>query len=180
MDYDFGDIVDARNASGIEHFILIVGEVTRKDRLTREDRVEVMYYIITSRVYAVFKNILDYFNECLTRRDIHFLRHFSKEKSKNVISPHGLLSQAVFLDKETNYTTCLDVESMVVVNSDPLLIDKTVMDRLKADNKIIFRNRLVRLDALNLIQIIKHSNQVSIDRKNKISSCFNKIRTTLK
>jgi hypothetical protein len=174
MDYDFGDILDARNASGIDHFILVVGEVTKKGQ------TEVMYYIITSRVYAVFKSILAYFNDCLTRKDTHFLKHYGKEKTKLRISAHGLLSQAIFLDKETNYNTCLEVESMVVINRDPELIDKTALETLKADGKIIYKNKLVKLDALNLIQTIKYSNEVSPDRKNKISACFNKIKATLR
>jgi hypothetical protein len=180
MNYDFGDILDARNASGIDHFILVVGEITRKDKLSKQDVTEVMYYIITSRVYTVFKSILVYFNDCLTRKDKHFLKHYGKEKTKSVISAHGVLSQAIFLDKETNYNTCLDVESMIVINSDPVLVDKTALEAQKADGKIMYKNKLVKLDALNLIQMIKCSNDVSAYRKEKISACFNKIKSTLK
>jgi len=173
MDYDFGDILDARNAPD-GHFIVVVGEVTKKAQ------TEVMYYIITSRVYTVFKDILTFFNDCLSRGDKDFLKHFSKEKTKTTISAYGLLSQAVFLDKQTNYDTCLDVESMIVVNSDPKLIDKTALNSLKNDGKVIYRNKLAKTDALNLIQVIKHSNDVSPDRKNKISASFNKIKATLR
>ncbi|OGG41933.1 hypothetical protein A2837_01865 [Candidatus Kaiserbacteria bacterium RIFCSPHIGHO2_01_FULL_46_22] len=173
MDYDFGDILDARNAPD-GHFIVVVGEATK------QGQTEVMYYIITSRVYAVFKDILAFFNDCLSRGDKDFLKHFSKEKAKTAISAHGLLSQAVFLDKQTNYDTCLDVESMIVVNSDPKLIDKTALESLRGDGKVIYRNKLAKIDALNLIQIIKHSNEVSPDRKNKMSASFNKIKSTLR
>lgn len=179
MDYDFGDILDARNAP-IGHFIVVVGQVSRKDKITKEDRTEVMYYIITSRVYAVFKDILAFFNDCLSRKDKHFLKHFNKESKKTSITPHGLLSQALFLDKETNYNTCLDLESMVVINSDPELMDKTALESLKSDGKVIYRNKLAKLDTLSLVQIVKHSNDVSIDRKNKISACFNKIKPSLR
>ena len=85
MDYDFGDILDARNATSIGHFILVVGQITRKDKITKLEVTEVMYYIITSRVYAVFKNILVYFNDCLSRGDKNFLKHYGKEKAKTTI-----------------------------------------------------------------------------------------------
>lgn len=74
MDYEFGDILDARKApKPLEHFLIILGE-TRKS--------EVMYYIVTSRVYAVFKDLLSYFNDCLSRKDRNFLKYFNKEKDK--------------------------------------------------------------------------------------------------
>ncbi len=44
MDYEFGDILDARNAPQLEHFILVMGESQK------QGKSEVMYYIITSRV----------------------------------------------------------------------------------------------------------------------------------
>jgi len=179
MDYDFGDILDARNAP-VGHFIVVVGQVSRKDKITKEEKNEIMYYIITSRVYAVFKDILAFFNDCLSRKDKHFIKHFSKESKKTSITPHGLLSQTLFLDKETNYNTCLDLESMVVVKSDPELMDKTALESLKSDGKVIYRNKLAKLDAFSLIQIIKYSNDVSVDRKNKIFTCFNKIKHSLK
>lgn len=175
MNYDFGDILDARNASGIDHFILVVGEWSKKGQSD-----EVMYYLITSRVYAVFKSILSYFNDCLSRNDRNFLKFYGKEKTKTVISAHGLLSQAVFLDKETNYNACLDVESMVVINSDPMIIDKLALETLRTDGKVVCRNRLTKVDALNLIQVIKHSNDVSADRKIKTATCFNRIKSTLR
>lgn len=173
MDYDFGDILDARNAP-VGHFIVVVGEITKKDQ------TEVMYYKVTSRVYAVFKTILDYFNDCLRRSDKNFLKHFSKEKAKISIVSHGNLSQAVFLDKHTNYDTCLDVESMIVVNKDPELLDKAAIKTLKADGKVLYKNKLTKLDAFNLREIIKNSNYVSPDRKTKILTAFNKIKQDLK
>ena len=169
MNYDFGDILDARSAPD-KHFIVVVGESQRKGE------TEVMYYIVTSRVYAVFKDILTFFNYCLSRKDANFLKYFSKEKNKKIIASHGLLSQAVFLDKQTNYDTCFDVESMVVVKSDPKLIDKTALESLRNDKKVLYKSKLAKVDALNFIQVIKHSNEVSTDRKNKVSACFNKIK----
>ena len=173
MDYDFGDILDARTASGVEHFMLVVGEITKGGK------IEVMFYVITSRVYAVFKTILAYFNDCLQRGDTYFLRHFRKEKAKVSITPHGLLSETVFLDKEANYPACLDVDSMVVINREPSLIDKPALEELRANGKVICKSKIVRLDAINLAQTIKCSNNVSEDRKNKIAYSFNLIKATL-
>lgn len=173
MDYDFGDILDARTAPGVGHFMLVVGEVSKSGK------TEVMYYVITSRVYAVFKSILSYFNDCLSRNDTHFLHHFAKEKGKSSITPHGLLSQAVFLDRDTNYAACLDVESMVVIKSDPSLIDKPALEALRTSRQVIYKNKLTKLDAINLIQTIKCSNNVSPDRKNKVAYSFNRISAAL-
>jgi hypothetical protein len=175
MEYDFGDILDARNAPD-GHFIIVVGEISRKDKITKNEVVEVMYYLVTSRVYTVFNEILVFFNDCLLRRDKHFLHYFNKEKDKRNIIPHGLLSQSVFLDKKTNYNTCLDVDSMVVINSDPRLVDKTALESLKSSGKVLYKSRLVKIDTLNLIQIIKDSNAVSPDSRSKIFTCFKKIK----
>lgn len=173
MDYDFGDILDARNAPD-GHFIIVVGEVIKKGQ------TEVMYYIVTSRVYAVFKDILDFFNNCIQRNDKYFLKHFSKEKAKTAINPHGSLSQAIFLDKHTNYDTCFEVESMIVVNSDPKLMDKTALETLRTDGRVLYKNKLTKVDALNLREVIKHSNDVSPDRKTKILTAFNKVKSSLR
>lgn len=174
MDYDYGDILDARNAPGIEHFILVVGETSKKGK------TEVMYFLITSRVYAVFKSIIAYFNDCLSRGDRNFLRFFNKEKGKAAITPHGLLYQAVFLDKDAHYPTCLDVDSMVVVNSDPDLIDKTALETLRNNGTVVYKNKLAKFDALKLRAVISLSGDVSPDRKNKIGQSFNLIKSTLR
>jgi len=174
MDYDFGDIFDAREAPGIGHFIVIVGENTK------QDKTEVMYYVVTSRVYAVFTNILAYFNECLQSKDKRFLKHFSKEKGKPRISPHGKLAQAIFLDKETNYDSCLDVDSMVVVNRDPQKSDKTALAKLREDKLVVCKGKLHKIDALHLREVIKNSDDVSSFIRDKILAAFNKSNSTLK
>lgn len=173
MNYEFGEILDARKAPD-NHFIVILGEVIKRDK------TEILYYKITSRVYAVFKNILDFFNDCISRNDKNFLKHFNKEKSKTTISRHGFLSQAVFLDKYNDYDSCLDLESMVVVNKDPDIIDKDALERLRADGKVVLKNKLTKLDALALINTIKHSDNISADRRNKISANFNKVKSKFK
>ena len=165
MDYEFGDILDARNVPSIKHFILTVGEVSKKGEADT-----VMYYIITSRVYTVFSGILEYYNDCLRRKDGNFFKFYGKEKNKPKITPHGLLTQAVFLDKHTHYDACLDVESMIVLNSDPLLIDKTVLETFRADGKLVVKSRLAKIDAINIAHNVKYSNEVSPDRKVRIAT----------
>ena len=167
MDYGFGDIIDARKSPD-GHFVVVVGEVTE------DGQTKVMYYLITSRVYAVFKDILDFFNDCLRRGDKPFFKKFSKEKDKEVINSYGSLCQAVFLDKYTNYDSCLDVDSMIVANSDPGLMDKGALESLRGDGKWNLKTKLVSLDALNLREIIKQSDNISPHRKNKIFTAFNK------
>ena len=168
MIYDFGEIFDARKSPD-GHFVVVVGEVTENGQ------TKVMYYLITSRVYAVFKDILDFFNDCIRKGDQHFFRKFNKEKKKEIINPHGSLCQAVFLDKYTNYDTCLDVDSMIVVNRDPELMDETVFKSFERDGKWHLKTKLEKLDALNLKEMIKHSDNISPDKKNKIFAAFNKV-----
>ncbi|MFA5232150.1 MAG: hypothetical protein WC410_00485 [Candidatus Paceibacterota bacterium] len=174
MDYSFGDILDGRSTPGIDHFILVVGELSIKNKPI------VMYYKITSRVYAVFKDILKFFNDCISRGDAKFLRCFSKEKNKEIIVPHGPLCQAVFLDRDSDYPLVLDLDSMVVLNQDPELIDKEALETLKKDGKITYRIRLTKSDTFNLINSIKFSNTyMSPDKINKISHSFNQIKNSL-
>ncbi len=180
MTYDFGDIIDARNVPDIGHFIVVVGEIKRKDKISGETVEEIMYYKITSHVYAVFKSILAYYNNCLSRKDVYFLRFYSKEKDNFLITPYGLLSQAVFLDRDTYYSTCLDTESMVVINCEPKLYDKKVFKVLKKDGKIIIRNKLTKFDAINLMNAIRHSKDTSKDKRLKVGSCFSKVIDTFK
>ena len=75
MDYEFGDILDARNAP-IGHFMVVLGEKTKKGK------TEVMYYLLTSRVYVVFKDVLVFFNYCIANYRKDFVRFFNKEKGK--------------------------------------------------------------------------------------------------
>jgi len=167
MDYEFGDILDARKAPGqLEHFLIILGE-TRKN--------EVMYYIVTSRVYAVFKDLLLYFNDCITRKDKNFFKYFSKEKDKQVITSHGNLIDALFLDKHSCYGLCFDVDSMIVLKSDPLLIDKSVLETLRTNKKVLHKDKLSDIDLYKLIGLVKHSPNISPDKANQISASFNKV-----
>lgn len=180
MTYDFGDIIDARTVPKIEHFIVVLGEISRKDKITDADITEVMYYKITSHVYAVFKSILAYFNHCLSRKDKHFIKFYPKEKDNLAIPQWGLLCQAVFLDRDRYYSTCLDVESMVVASHDPNIIDKKAIETLRKDGKISFRTKLTKFDAVNLMNVIKHSDGVSPERRGIISNCFLEVSTKLK
>ena len=167
MDYEFGDILDARKAPNpLEHFLIILGE-TRKD--------EVMYYLVTSRVYSVFKDLLLFFNDCITRKDSNFFKYFSKEKNKSLIISHGNLIDALFLDKHSCYGPCFDVDSMIVLNSDPSLIDKTSLETLRKDNKVFYKDKLLDIDLHKLISIVKHSPNISPDKINQISASFNKV-----
>ncbi len=180
MDYDFGDVIDAREVAGIDHFIVIIGEINKKDKITKKESIEVMYYKINSHVYAVFKTIAAYFSDCLRRKDKHFLKFYSKEKGNDAINLYGPLCQAVFLDRETNYSTCLDTESMIVINCDPKIFDKNAFEALRMDKKILYRDKLKRIDAFNLINTIKHSDEVSPYRMIMVATCFNRVKSTFK
>ena len=167
MDYEFGDILDAREApKPLEHFLVILGE-TKKN--------EVMYYIVTSRVYAVFKDIISFFDDCISRKDKNFFKYFRKEKDKQAIISHGHLIDALFLDKHNCYNLCFDVDSMIVLNSDPYLMDKEALENLRKDKKICYKDKLSEVDLYKLISMVKHSPNISSDKVNQISASFNKI-----
>ncbi len=167
MNYDFGDIIDARKApKPLEHFLVILGE-TRKN--------EVMYYKVTSRVYAVFKDIISFFDDCISRKDKNFLKYFNKEKNKQSITPHGKLVDALFLDKYNCYNLCFDVDSMIVLNSDPDLIDKQALEILRSDQKVCYKDKLSEIDLYKLIGIIRHSPNISPDKLTQIGTSFNKV-----
>ena len=168
MNYDFGDILDARKApEPLGHFVLILGQ-TRKNE-------EVMYYIITSRVYTVFKDIIFFFNDCILRKDKNFFKFFNKEKNKKSIISNGNLIDALFFDKHHCYDSCFDVDSMALINSDPKLIDKEALERLRSDGKVCFKNKLSATDLYKLISIIRYSLNISPDKRNQISASFNSV-----
>lgn len=167
MNYEFGDILDARKTPALEHFLVILGE-TRKN--------EVMYYIITSRVYTVFKDILSFFDNCIIRKDKNFFRYFKKEKNKQSIIPHGNLIDALFLDKYNCYNLCLDVDSMIVLNSDPHLMDKKALENLRNDQKVCHKDKLSEIDFHKLINMVRYSSNISPDKINQISANFNRVK----
>ena len=168
MDYDFGDILDARKASKpLGHFLVILGE-TKKN--------EVMYYIVTSRVYTVFKDLLSFFNDCIIREDKNFFKYFGKEKDKSSgIISHGNLIDALFLDKHSCYGLCFDIDSMIVLNSEPLLIDKEALETLRTDQKVFHKDKLSDVDLYKLISMVKHSPHISPDKVYQTSASFNQV-----
>jgi len=165
MDYEFGDIIDARKHRPIGHFFLVLGET---------DKHKVMYYRIFSRVYTVFPDILDFFNDCIAKNYKRFFNFFSKEKNKEKLVSIGNLSDTFFLDKYNNYNLCLEVDSMIVIKKDPDLEDKEVLDRLYKGKKIIHKNRLSKGDMFKLNIFLKHSINVSPYIMNNVGKNFNK------
>lgn len=163
MDYDFGDIIDCRDYS-IDHFILVLG-VNRKN--------EVMYYQITSRTYKVFKNILLFFNDCIDEKYSRFFHFFSKEKGKGKIYQTGKLCDAFFLDENTNYSGHLEVDSMILINSEPEFMDKSALDNLHKNKLAKFRTRLADDDSRKIIQLVHLSKYISPYNKSEIGRNYN-------
>ncbi|MFA5030262.1 MAG: hypothetical protein WC495_01590 [Patescibacteria group bacterium] len=161
--YDFGDIYDCRKAPQ-GHFILVLGK-NQKD--------EVMYYMITSRVYKVFKDILLFFNDCIEKKYQRFFHHFNKEKEKEYISATGNLCDAFFLDKYTNYPGQLDADSMVLLNGDPDLLDKQVFDRFRQGKIATFSTRLEKNDTEKFIKAIRLTDNISPNQKSEIGRNYN-------
>ncbi|MFA6376191.1 MAG: hypothetical protein WCX69_02190 [Candidatus Paceibacterota bacterium] len=176
MDYEFGDIIDCRNAPSISdggHFVLILGV------LKKGNTEKILYYSITSRVYAVFNKILDFFNDCLSRKDARFLHFFNKEKNKAAINPHGRLFDAFFLDKKTNYNLCLDEDSMIVINKDPNIEDITTFEQLKKEGLIGNVSRLSNEDVFRLYTNIKTTGNISPRYLASIGNNFNLVKKRL-
>lgn len=167
MNPEIGDIFDCRKTPSLEHFILILGTRSKKGKQ------EVMYYIITSRVYTVFTDILDFFNDCITCGYQRFFRKFPKEKDKTIITPHGRLCDAFFFDKKTYYNACLDMDSMIVINKEPELIDRNTLEQLHKNKMAVYRDRIPVSEAIRLIEIIKTSNNVGTDSRNQICANYN-------
>jgi hypothetical protein len=167
MDYEFGDIIDCRNVPGLGHFIIVVG-ITRKN--------EVMYYIISSRVYTAFKSILDFFNDCIYKKCQFFFHAFSKEKKKDKLSQYGKLVDAIFLDKENCYEGCLDTDSVVAINNDPELMDKNALDRNIQEKVALFRTTLAPVDMYKVLNIVRYTENISDNKGKQIISSFYKIQ----
>ncbi len=64
---------------------------------------------------------------------------------------------------------------MIVLNSDPKLIDKEALENLINDQKVCFKDKLSEMDLHKLIGIIRHSPNISPDKFNQISASFNKV-----
>ena len=183
MNYEFGDIIDARNVSFSRgHFIIVVGETNLKS----QGRFELMYFTITSRVYKPFGKIVNFFNECIKNKYKKFFKHFKKEKpgykknSKNhnitLIKP---LSAAVFLDCE-EYSGILSQDSMVMITSEPDKVDKEVVKNFKDKEKINNAGRLTPLDVCRLITVLKNSPSISGYNDRKIRESFNALVSSRK
>ena len=170
MDPEIGDIVDCRTAPSLEHFIIILG--TRKKR----GKEEVMYYIVTSRVYAVFKDILDFFNDCIDKNYQRFFHKFSKEKGKPRITPHGKLRDAFFFDHEMDYSGCLETDSMIVMNADPYLMDREAFDELHKNKMAKYKGMLTNADLVRLVEMVKFSDNIAKESRDRICENYNAFR----
>ena len=157
MTPEIGDIVDCRNVPEVGHFVLSLGE------RIKHSKSEIMYYIVTSRVYTVFPKIVEFFNDCLSKDNKRFLVYFSKEKDKKDrggISLHGRLRDAFFLDMESDYKGCLDTDSMIVVNESPKIADSETFQRWQTSGIAKYRSKLTEKDMLRFIDIIKCSTEI--------------------
>ena len=162
---EIGDIIDCRKVSSIGHFVLTLGIKTKRDK------IEVMYYIVTSRVYTVFPRIIDFFNDCLSRNYGRFMVAFPKEKDKEKITLHGRLCDAFFLDRESHYKGCLDMDSMIVINQNPETIDFETFRRWHENNMVAHRSRLESNDLIKFMETVKFS--LNINGENKAYACKN-------
>ncbi|MBU1046638.1 hypothetical protein KKH36_02560 [Patescibacteria group bacterium] len=164
MKYEFGEIIDCRNSPTIKHFILILGETRRN---------EVMYYLITSRTYKVFRDLLDFFNDCIEKKNKRFFIYFGKEKNKSIIYPTGNLCDAFFLDKHFAYQGCLEKDSMIIINEDPKTEDKEVLTSWKSEGMASLRDKLNKQDSEKLILLIRRTENIRPRFKTEIGRNYN-------
>jgi hypothetical protein len=170
---EIGDIIDCRN-SAIGHFTLCLGVDSWKGLET------VMYYKISSRVYAVFPDVVEFFNDCIQKKYPRFYHFFGKEKGKDAIVPHGRICDSFFLDSETDYGGCLEADSIIVINKEPVLIDIEAFKSLHKDRKVAYRSRLIDRDLIRLIEMIKHSDNIGQRMKSVICRNFNECKNMRK
>ena len=170
---EIGDIIDCRKVPEVGHFILSLGE------RTKQGRNEIMYYLITSRVYTVFSKTVEFFNDCISEDYKRFFIYFPKEKDKKDkggISLHGRLRDAFFLDKESDYKGCLDMDSMIVVNESPKVADSEIFKRWYENGTALYRNRLTKEDMIKFMNIIKFSNEINGEDKSLVCRNYNLYR----
>ncbi|MDD4110589.1 MAG: hypothetical protein PHS54_03440 [Clostridia bacterium] len=165
MDYEFGDIIDCIKIKWIGHFVVVLG-VTKKD--------EVMFFRVTSRVYKVFQGIVDFLNDCQNANCALYNKNFEKEKGKK-INIHGNLVDALFLDKKEVYSLLFFIDSMILVNRDPEMIDKKVLDGYIREKLVIPKAKLAEVDVYKLVGIIKFSKNISDYRRKQIRAGFSKM-----
>jgi|GEM_PF-2405227 hypothetical protein len=154
MNPEIGDIIDCRKTP-LGHFVLTLGIKTKQNKM------EVMYYMIYSRVYAVFPSIINFFNDCISSKYERFFVAFSKEKGKDKITPYGKLCDVFFLDMESHYKGCLDVDSMIVVNKNPETIDIETLNQWRSNYKVVHRSRLEGGDFIKFMEMIKLSPHIN-------------------
>ena len=172
--YEFGDIVDARSAPPpLGHFIIVVGETKN----------EIMYFLVTSRTYRVFPEVVNFFNDCIDTSYKRFFSFFGKEREKlktgRSITIKGRLTDALFLDHKTHYAGHLNEDSMIMIGN-PRKMDQSVMKRLKREDKIGSGGRLSNIDICKLITMLKQSQSISPSDDRFIRQSFNSLISSRK
>lgn len=173
MDYEFGDIFDARS-SPLGHFVVIVGTIPA----TRTSEEKILYYVVSSRIYKVFRKILDFFNYCINKKYQPFFNHFSKERDNPQIARAGRLCTAFFLDYD-EYTGHLEEDSYLLLNNDPAEIDASVLSAQVKVKTIKYRTRLGKPDLHKLMTAIRYCDHISPNNLNKVSSAYNIFKRSL-
>lgn len=167
MDYDIGDILDARS-DPLGHFLIVVGAIQR----TKSQGARVLFYRVSSRTYKVFRSILKFFNYCIEKNYQPFFHHFSKEKKKETIFKIGQLNTAFFLDLD-DYKGQFTEDSYILLNKDPEEVDLDALkERIK--NGLITRcSRLSSPDIHKLMTAVRYNNKISKQNLEKICQSYN-------
>ncbi len=171
MAYEFGDIIDTRNApTPLGHFIIIVGETKNE---------ELLFYTVTSRVYRSLQVIIDFFNDCIDRNYRRFFYSFRKEVHRvsdgTRITLKGPLAETLFLDYIKHYSSLLTSDSMVVINRNPEKLDKDVLVALRRDGKASTGGRLCASDVCRLATLLKTSQYIGLSESLLIRQSFNSL-----
>ena len=165
MDYEFGDIIDARKTY-YKHFILIFG---------LDDKDRVLFEIITSKIYRAFDVLCDFFNSyCIGNkcRGNHFYQKFQNIQNKNKEIQAVNLTDVFFLDKK-DYTGYLSNDSMIIINKDPETIDLEVFNKFKREKLVHYASRLSKEDTDRLYMHFKTSKHISNCSLSIIGKSFN-------
>lgn len=166
MQFEFGDLFDARN-DPLGHFFVVVGTIPQKG--TEKERV--LFYRLSSKVYKVFRKILDFFNYCVSNNYPPFFHHFSKEKKKSQISQLGNLCDAFFID-QNDYSGQLDEDSYILLNEDPEESDADALNARIQEKIIKYSTKLSAADMYKLVAAFHCCNRISRNTKKRVNIAY--------
>jgi len=134
-----------------DHYCILVSETEKT----------YFFYTISSRIYKVFSEFVDFLNGCMpnsscTNIESKFLKETSERRiSGKMVFNSQKVSETLFLDKELY--DFLDYNSMVFLNQSPIPLSKDTMKERLAGNNMKLKGKLLVKDKEFLKLIVQDS-----------------------